>query len=210
MQKFQEFKKKHQLDSATDVKFQHLMESDTVQSFMAKTGEKIDNIKDVTQNGFFSHMAAIMAGEGGLAALGETAMKAGGEIGVGNYAGAAALLMKEGAKLFTSGEDLKVFRIGDWVFIDNGEEKFTHTERANTFWGEGAIFMDMITPEEEELETEHIISIGFVKETGVGDGEVDVFQLETGDIRRFRLQDVRHVPPGRADALENNKEMKME
>ncbi len=209
VQKFNEFKKKHQLDSVKDLKFQHLMESATVRDFVEKSGEKLDNIKDVTQNGFFSHMAAIMAGEGGLAALGGTALKAGGEIGVGNYAGAAAMLFQEGAKLFTSGEDLKVFRIGDWVFIDNGEEKFTHHERANAFWGEGAIFQDMITPEEESLTTEHILSIGFVKETGVGDGEIDVFQMDTGDIRRFRLQDVRHVPPGRADTLEDNKEMRM-
>ena len=65
VQKFNEFKKKHKLDSVKDLKFQHLMESDTVQSFMQKTGEKIDNIKDVTQNGFFSHMAAIMAERAG-------------------------------------------------------------------------------------------------------------------------------------------------
>ena len=209
VQKFQDFKKAHTLDSVKDIKFKHLLETATVREFVEGSGVKIDNIKDVTQNGLLEHLSGLFEGERGLASMGTSALNAGGEISVGNYASAAAIIFAEGAKLFTDTDILKVFTIGDWVFIDNGEEKLSGVERANTFWGEGAIFQDMITPEEEALDTEHIISVGFVMETGVGDGQVDVFQLETGDIRRFRLQDVRHVPAGRSDTLDQNEAMRL-
>ncbi len=134
----------------------------------------------------------------------------GGDIGQGNYAGAVSTMLNEGAALFRdSTASPGSFAKGQWVLVDNGEEKHTRKERASMFWGEGVMFGDMPGESDEHQVTEHVFTVGFVTEPTVGDGEIDVFDLESGNIRRFRIQTVRHAPPDRAAQLEGSEEMQI-
>ena len=208
--KFKTFKAEHK--SFKDIKFKKILESKSLKDYVQKTGLTIDNLSDITQGGWWKHLAGVLDGQHGLMGLAETALNVGGNIGQGNYAAAGADLLEEGRKLFSqAARDKKrlTFHTGQWVFIDNGEERHTNQEKAASFWGIGAMFGDMVGESDEHLSTEHVISIGFVKEPVVGDGEIDVFELETGDIRRFRIQDIEHLTPGRAAEFDASEEMKI-
>ena len=208
--KFKVFKKEHK--SFKDIKFKKILESENLKEYVQKTGLSIDNLADITQGGWWKHLAGVLDGQHGLLGLAEASLNIGGNISQGNYAAAGADLLEEGRKLFSQAARNKkqlTFKQGDWVFIDNGEERHTNQEKAASFWGVGVMFGDILGESDEHLSTEHVISVGFVKEPAVGDGEIDVFELETGDIRRFRIQDVEHLPPGRAATFEQNEEMKI-
>ncbi len=204
--KFKTFKKEHK--SFKDIKFKKLLESPTLQKYIEMTGLKIDNMAEIKQGGFMQHLAAVFKSQKGLLAFGTAALSAGGDVAMGNYAGAMSTLLDEGARLFQDSTATPgSFAKGQWVHVDNGEERHTQKETASIFWGEGAIFGDMPEPADEHFVTEHIRTVGFVTEPGVGDGEIDVFDLESGDTRRFRIQDVRHVSAEKAATLDGTEEM---
>ena len=206
--KFKTFKKDHDIKSFKDIKFKQLLESETLKKYVEKTGLKVDNLAEITQGGFLKHLGTVLQSQHGLMALGTTALNVGGDIGQGNYAAAMGTLLSEGSKIFSDTPGIiSSYAKGNWVYVDNGEEKHTRKERATIFWGEGAMFGDMPEEEDEELATEHVITIGFVTEPVTGDGEIDIFDLESGDIRRFRIQDVRHVSESKAKALDETEEM---
>ena len=207
--KFNTFKKDHGgLKSWKDIKFKKILESDTLKQYVEKTGLKVDKLADITQGGFLKHLGSVLQSQHGLMALGVTALNVGGDIGQGNYAAAIGTLLNEGSKAFSKTPDIiPSYAKGNWVYVDNGEEKHTRKERATIFWGEGAMFGDMPEEEDEHLATEHVITIGFVTEPIAGDGEIDVFDLQSGDIRRFRIQDVRHVDEAKSDGLDSSEEM---
>lgn len=206
--KFRTFKKDHDIKSFKDIKFKQLLESDTLKKYVEKTGLKVDNLAEITQGGFLKHLGTVLQSQHGLMALGTTALNVGGDIGQGNYAAAMGTLLSEGSKIFSDTPGIiSSYAKGNWVYVDNGEEMHTRKERATIFWGEGAMFGDMPEQEDEELATEHVITIGFVTEPVTGDGEIDIFDLESGDIRRFRIQDVRHVSESKAKALDETEEM---
>lgn len=224
--KFNTFKKEHgDPKSWKDVKIQKLLESDTIQSYLKSTGVSHGEPEEVVQKGgFFSgisggfkRIAQMFKGDHGLlnlvspdklAGIAAAGASVAGDLGQENYGSALSTLLTEGTKMFSTAAPGGLVR-GQWVVVDNGEEKHTKKDRANMFWGEGAMFGDMMTPEEEEETMDHVYTVGFVVEPSVGDGETDVFDLETGDTRRFRLQSVRPAPAERASILESSEEMRI-
>ncbi len=60
---------------------------------------------------------------------------------------------------------------------------------------------------EIDMETDHLVSVGFVTEPNASDGMVAVFNLEYGEPRQYSKHDLSHLEAQRASALEANSDM---
>ena len=114
----------------------------------------------------------------------------------------------EGAKFFSGKEAGISFKTGEWVYIDNGEEKLTRKTTDDLIWMETQTWGAMPDKVDIEMTTEHIVSGGFVVSHATPT-EVNVFNLETGDTRQFYSNDLRHVEKTRLPDLETNESLSM-
>jgi hypothetical protein len=99
------------------------------------------------------------------------------------------------------------YRKGDWVLIDDGVETLPSGMKQTLEWGEGMMFGEEPEPYEIDMETDHLVSVGFVTEPNADDGMVTIFNLEYGESRQYRKADISHLESSRANSLEANSDM---
>ncbi len=181
-----------------------------IDKLIKASGIHIDNAKEIIDEGggFESLIRKIVGTEKFQTGLG-TAIEglavglSGGE--VGPILGTIAI---EGAKMFATHEPTLSFKVGQWVLIDNGEEKIPRNTVGDLIWMETQSWGAMPDKIDIDLATEHIVSVGFVV-SHAESNNVNVFNLETGDVRQVYSNDLRHVEAGRRSGLENNDSLKM-
>ena len=98
-------------------------------------------------------------------------------------------------------------RKGDWVAIDNGSIRLKKKLKAALSWGMGAIFEDFPEQEELEMDTEKLVSFGFVVDITEQSDVVKVFNFETGEQQDVRKNMVRRLPENRQRDIKENKNM---
>ena len=96
---------------------------------------------------------------------------------------------------------------GDWVAIDNGVVRLKRKVKAALSWGLGAIFEDFPEEEELEMDTERLVSFGFVVDITDESDIVKVFNFETGGQQDIRKNMVRPLPPDRQREISSNENM---
>ena len=96
---------------------------------------------------------------------------------------------------------------GDWVAIDNGTVRLKKKLRAALSYGMGSIFEDFPEQEELEMDTERLVSFGFVVENTMESDIVKVFNFETGQQQDVRKNMVRRLPELRQNEIKNNENM---
>ena len=128
----------------------------------------------------------------------------------GGLIGALAGLATEAGTLFGKISGQKVvptFKPGDWVGIDDGSIRISRAVKAGMAWTMGAIFEDFPEREEEELETERLVSFGFVVGESSSAGMVTVFNFETGEKEDKNKLMVVKLPREKQDLLNANSQM---
>jgi hypothetical protein len=128
----------------------------------------------------------------------------------GGVAGALAGLAVEAAHLFgkvTGKQLVPTFKPGEWVAIDDGSIKISKAVRAGMAWTMGDEFGDFPEREEEELETERVVSFGFVVGEASAPGKVTVFNFETGEKEDKNKLMVIALSRERQDVLNENEQM---
>ena len=79
--------------------------------------------------------------------------------------------------------------------IDNGAIRLKKAVQRTMAWGMGNWFHDFPQPEDEEMETERLVSFGFVIEPSTFESDmVKVFNFETGENQDVRRNMVRALP----------------
>ena len=96
---------------------------------------------------------------------------------------------------------------GDWVAIDNGVVRLKRKMKAALSWGMGAIFEDFPEEEELEMDTERLVSFGFVVDITDASDVVKVFNFETGEQQDIRKNMVRRLPELRQREITDNENM---
>ena len=177
-----------------------------------RAGVQVDNLKDIhgTSGGWNGLFRKVVGSENFqhslLGAVGEAATALATE-GFTPAAGAAiALSGSEWLKqrMHIGGQH---YRKGDWVLIDDGVETLPSGMKQNLEWGEGMMFGEEPEPYEIDMETDHLVSVGFVTEPNADDGMIAIFNLEYGEARQYRKQDISHLDASRANALQANEDM---
>ena len=96
---------------------------------------------------------------------------------------------------------------GDWVAIDNGTIRLKKKVKAAISWGLGAIFEDFPEEEELEMDTERLVSFGFVIQITEASDMVKVFNFETGEQQDVRKNMLRKLPDLRQREIKDNANM---
>ena len=186
-----------------------------IKSLMGKIGIPIDNISALYAEGggwkgLWKKMVGSEAFQVGLTSV---VAYGAGEVaeGVsGGTAGALAGLAVEAAHLFgkvTGQKIVPTFKPGEWVAIDDGSIQISKKVRAGMAWTMGAIFEDFPEREEEELETERVVSFGFVVGESSSPGKVTVFNFETGEKEDKNKLMLIPLSRERQDLLNENEQM---
>jgi len=177
-----------------------------------RAGVKVDNLKDIhDQEGGWNGLFRKLVGSEDfqhslLTGLGEAATALATE-GFTPAAGAAIALSGSEWLQQRMHKGGQFYRKGDWVLIDDGVETLPSGMKQTLEWGEGEMFGEEPEPWEIDLETEHLVSVGFVTEPNADDGMVAIFNLEYGEARQYRKQDLSHLDSNRANALQANADM---
>ena len=114
-------------------------------------------------------------------------------------------MAQEGGRLFSRGfaQAASNYTRGDWVLLDNGIEQIPGTLRNELMWSEGEMFGEMPDSDEVDMETDHVVSLGFV--TQVHGDKCSVFNLETGEAKAYPVNDMLHLAPNRVAVMEADK-----
>ena len=179
-----------------------------LQQMIHQAGVQVDNVKHLHDEGGLSGLFRKVVGTDQfqhslLGAVGEAVTAVTTE---GITPKSVLALAQEGGKLFSRGfaETTADYRRGEWVLIDDGVEKIPQTIRNQLMWSEGEMFGEFPSSDEIDMETDHLVSIGFVTQVQ-GDGMLEVFNLEYGEAGEYRVNDLRHLESNRVSAMEGDK-----
>ena len=127
----------------------------------------------------------------------------------GGTLGAIGAFVMEAGELVNKhwGQPPDDVRKGDWVAIDNGVVRLKRKMKAALAWGMGSIFEDFPEEEELEMDTERLVSFGFVISITEDSDVVKVFNFETGDQQDIRKNMVRRLPELRQREFTDNENM---
>ena len=186
-----------------------------LKSLMSNIGIPIDNLSTIYSEagGWKGLWKKLIGSEAFSVGLGEVAAYGAGELAegvTGGFAGAIAGLAVEAASLFgkvTGSNIVPSFKTGEWVGIDNGSIRIAKKIKAGMAWTMGAMFEDFPEEEEEELETERMVSFGFVVGDSSVPGKVTVFNFEIGEKEDKLKFEVVALPREKQDLLDENEQM---
>ena len=186
-----------------------------IKTLMGNLGIPVDNLSSIyaEAGGWKGLWKKLIGSEAFSIGLGEAAAYGAGELAegvTGGFAGVLAGLAVEAAGLFDKMTGSKIvpnFKIGEWVGIDNGSIRIAKKIKAGMAWTMGNIFEDFPEPEEEELETERLVSFGFVVGEASSPGKVTVFNFETGEKEDKLKYEVIGLPREKQDLLDENEQM---
>ena len=185
------------------------IDTEKIDKLIKTSGIEIDNAKEIVEEGggWPGLIAKFMGSEkfqtGALeAAEALVVTGAGGPIGaLGPVLGS---LVVDQMKYIGQKENTDSFKAGDWVYIDNGEEKLSADSKRAISWTETEAFFGE-SPMDEDLNefTEHLVSYGFVISHATST-DLNVFNLEYGEQRQVPLYDVKHIKAAKAASFKTN------
>ena len=219
-------------DGNTSDKIAHSKEQTTtrelkIQALMGKIGIAVDNVKALyksTENwrkgwktlyskegwsGLWKKITGAKQFQHGISTAVATGTAMIAEGASGGTLGAIGAFVMEAGDLVNKhwGQPPDDVRKGDWVAIDNGTVRLKKKVKAAISWGLGAIFEDFPEEEELEMDTERLVSFGFVVEITDASDVVKVFNFETGEQQDIRKNMVRKLPDLRQREIKDNANM---
>ena len=180
-----------------------------IKDLIDRAGVKVDNLQEIhTKEGGWGGLFRKLVGTetfqhsvmGALETVGAAVATE------GFTATAAATIAITGSEYMAkmAGETLQPYRKGGWALIDDGVEVLPKGIKATLRWGEGEMFGEEPDLDEVDMETDHLVSVGFVVEPNNESGKITVFNLEYGESREYWPSEIRHLENSRANSLEAN------
>ena len=186
-----------------------------IQNLMSHIGMAVDNLKNIHKSeggwkGLYKKIVGSDTFQTGLATAVAYSVGAVAEGVSGSTLGALGAFALEAGDLISKhwGEPAGSFDVGEWVAIDNGAIRLKKAVQRTMAWGMGNWFHDFPQREDEEMETEKLVSFGFVIEPSTSQSDmVKVFNFETGENQDVRRNMVRALPGPRQMVLNTNENL---
>ncbi len=174
-----------------------------------RAGVKVDNIQDIhnKEGGWGGLFRKLVGTETFQHSVAEALVEVGTAVATEGFTPAlAATIAISGSEYAAKmmGNEESDYRKGSWVLIDDGVEVLPEGLKSTLRWGEAEMFGEMPDKDEIDMETDHLVSVGFVVEPNNESGKVTIFNLEYGESREYWRTEFRHLEYTRANGLEEN------